>query len=157
MRPSHPPGTGTLRKFPIFVDMPATDLVRARRWYEGALGLSPALELGPGLLYESGGIPFLVHPSTVGGVGSSTASWIVDDLRAVMAELRGQGVRFEEYAIGSPGMTTANGVVPVPNGGSAAWFKDPDGNLLSINQLPYDLSLGDLVAAGRPASPSERV
>ncbi len=141
-----------LRSFPIFVDLPASDLPRARRWYEGTLGLSRAIQLGPGLLYESGGIPFLVYPSGAARAENTAASWIVDDLTAVMADLRARGVHFEEYVMPGAGFTAADGVAPVLDGGPAAWFRDSEGNLLSLNELPYDLSLEELAAAGRPAT-----
>jgi catechol 2,3-dioxygenase-like lactoylglutathione lyase family enzyme len=144
------PAAGLLAPLPIFVNLPATDIARARRWYEDALGLPRAMELGAGLLFETGGAPFLVHPSTVASGEGTAASWVVGDVDLAMASLRARGVRFEAYAIGGAPVDIASGFAPMVDGGSAAWFRDSEGNLLSIHQLPFDLSLADL-ATGRRA------
>ena len=131
-----------LGAYPLYVDLPAEDLARARAWYEAKLGLSPITELGPGLLYESGGVPFHLYETTAAGSARNTAaSWIVDDIGRVMAELRSRGVRFEDYAMGESGPTTVNGVVQHANGGATAWFKDSEGNVLSLNELGPGISL----------------
>lgn len=142
-----------LGSFPIFVSLPASDLGRARRWYEGMLGLSPGIQLGPELLYESGGIPFLVYTSGAARTENIAGSWVVEDLTAVMTDLRAQGIQFEEYAMASAGSATVHGVAPALACGPAAWFRDSEGNVLRLQELPYDLSLEDLAAAGRPDRP----
>jgi hypothetical protein len=58
-----------------------------------------------------------------------------------MAELRARGVRFEEYAMGNAGPTTIDGVAHSADGAVSAWFKDGEGNILSLNQLPPDMTL----------------
>ena len=58
-----------------------------------------------------------------------------------MRELRAKGVTFEDYAIGDQGPTTENGVARVPNGGAAAWFKDSEGNILALTELPPGMEL----------------
>ena len=57
--------------------------------------------------------------------------WHVDDIDAAMTELRVRGVAFEEYPWLPPG---SNGVMTFPGGAKVAWFKDPDGNVLSLDQ-----------------------
>ena len=134
-----------LGDFPIYVDLPAADLARARAWYERVLGLQPLTELGTGLLYVSGGVPFLLYETTAAGSAMNTAaSWIVDDLERIMAELRALGIEFQDYPIGDSGPSTVDGVARLSNGGRAAWFKDSEGNLLGINQLPAGAQLADL-------------
>jgi len=66
------------------------------------------------------------------GAGKSratVAAFVVGDLDAVVASLRERSVVFEEYDL--PGLKTENGIAAV---GSvrAAWFKDPDGNILAV-------------------------
>ena len=135
-----------LSGFPVYVDLPASDIARASRWYEDVLGLIPVMRFGPGLLYSSGGVPFLIYPTAAAGTAKNTAaSWIVDDIGLVMAGLRACGVVFEEYAMGDQGPTTVNGVAPGPDGALAAWFKDSEGNVLSINQLPHGMSIDGLL------------
>jgi hypothetical protein len=58
---------------------------------------------------------------------------MIDDLNKVMAHLRSKGVKFEEYDIPEMGLKTVNGVAMIGNN-RGAWFKDPDGNILSLIQ-----------------------
>jgi hypothetical protein len=58
---------------------------------------------------------------------------MVDDLNKVMAHLRSKGVKFEEYNIPEMGLKTVNGVATIGKD-RGAWFKDPDGNILSVFQ-----------------------
>ena len=57
----------------------------------------------------------------------------MNDAEAAMADLRAKGVAFEEYDL--PGLKTVNGMAEL-GGLKAAWFKDPEGNILSVVQLP---------------------
>jgi hypothetical protein len=67
-------------------------------------------------------------------------AWEVDNIGAVVAELVGRGVVFEDYDL--PGLKTANGIAEVEGnypsrggvGERAAWFRDSEGNLLGIGQ-----------------------
>jgi hypothetical protein len=67
-------------------------------------------------------------------------AWEVDDLDAVVAQLRSRGVVFQEYD--EPGLTTHNGIAEIlgnyPSKGGrgerAAWFRDSEGNLLAIGE-----------------------
>jgi catechol 2,3-dioxygenase-like lactoylglutathione lyase family enzyme len=57
--------------------------------------------------------------------------WEVADIEAAVTELGAKGVRFEKF----PGLPQAeNGIWEAPGGARVAWFKDPDGNLLSVAQ-----------------------
>jgi catechol 2,3-dioxygenase-like lactoylglutathione lyase family enzyme len=56
----------------------------------------------------------------------------VKDIAATVAKLRGAGIELERY----PGMKQDGaGIWTAPNGNRVAWFKDPDGNTLSVSQL----------------------
>ena len=83
------------------------------------------------ILYRSGNSAVLVYRSQYAGTNQATAaSWAVgDDLDAVVEELRSKGVSFEHYDL--PG-ATREGDVHVMGDLRAAWFKDPDGNILNI-------------------------
>jgi catechol 2,3-dioxygenase-like lactoylglutathione lyase family enzyme len=125
-----------LDAFPLYVDLPASDLARAKAWYELKLGFTPLMEAPFGLLYRSGGIFFRIYRTDAAGSARNTAaSWIVDDVVAAVAELRTRGVRLEEYAMGNAGPTTIDGVARSADGAVSAWFKDSEGNILSLNQL----------------------
>ena len=107
------------------------DLARAKAFYADTLGLKIGEERPTGVLFECGHGTYIdVYPSPSAGTARSTvAGFRVDDLDATMADLRGRGVRFEEYD--SPGLKTVEGVAQL-GPYRVCWFKDPDGNILSI-------------------------
>jgi predicted enzyme related to lactoylglutathione lyase len=133
----------SLKDAPLYASLPASDLDRAKRWYEEKLGLTPTMDLGVGgLLYRTGGSNFIVYPTPAAGTGKQTvAGFVVTDLQATMDELRGRGVKFEEYDMGEQGPTTKNGIARDPDGGSAAWFIDSEGNILALTELPPGMSM----------------
>nr|WP_202485431.1 VOC family protein [Streptomyces sp. SID4985] len=122
--------------------MPAQDLERARRFYAEKLGLEPVDERPGGLLYRCGGTDFVVFQSTGSSPGTFTQmGFQVDDLAAVVAELRSKGVVFED--VDSPGFRTRDGIAEIegnyPSKGArgerGAWFRDSEGNLLGVGEL----------------------
>lgn len=122
-----------LKDFDIGATIPASDLGRARRFYEEKLGLTPDSEDEAGLRYRSGSSRFDLYPSAYAGTAQHTiAGWYVDDVRAAIAELRERGVVFEEYDL--PGVKTVDRIADL-GGELAAWFKDSEGNILSVAQL----------------------
>jgi len=114
--------------------IPATDLDRARVWYADKLGLHPDQEVPGALRYRvgaSGG--FLLFSAGAAGTSEhQVAAWVVADLETEVAELRCRGVAFEEY--NRPGIRTVDGIATTP-AGKAAWFKDGEGNILTLTQL----------------------
>jgi catechol 2,3-dioxygenase-like lactoylglutathione lyase family enzyme len=121
--------------------LPAQDLERARRFYADVLGLEPVDERPGGLLYRCGGTEFVVFRSTGASPGTFTQmGFEVDDLEAVVAELRRRGVVFED--VDAPGFRTRDGIAEIeghyPSKGArgerAAWFRDSEGNLLGIGE-----------------------
>lgn len=112
--------------------IPAQDLDRARAFYEEKLGLKPTEERSDGLQYECGDGRFVLFESTGQASGTHTQlGWDVDDLNAVVDQLRKNGVVFEEYDM--PGFRTVDGIAEV-EGERGAWFKDSEGNLLALGQ-----------------------
>jgi catechol 2,3-dioxygenase-like lactoylglutathione lyase family enzyme len=121
--------------------LPAQDLERARRFYADKLGLEPVEERPGGLRYRCGSGQFVLFESAGAPSGTHTQmAWEVDDIEAVVEELRRRGVVFEEVDV--PGLRTVNGIAEVegnyPSAGGigerAAWFRDSEGNLLGIGQ-----------------------
>ncbi len=120
---------------PMTLTIPAADLERARGWYYDKLGLTPVHEVpGEALAYRttSGQSLLLFSSDEAGGVEHQLAAWRVDDIDAEVKDLRRRGVRFEEYD--QPDLRTVNGIAVTPVG-RAAWFKDCEGNMLTISQL----------------------
>lgn len=104
----------------------------ARHFYERTLGLQFVEETPFALVFQANGTTLRIQkvreacppPYTVLG-------WNVDNIQATLAELRIKGVRFERY---EPLPQDDLGVWTTPEGARVAWFKDPDGNVLSITQ-----------------------
>jgi catechol 2,3-dioxygenase-like lactoylglutathione lyase family enzyme len=103
----------------------------ARKFYEGALGLVPRDSDEPSVVrYKSGNSTLLVSQSQYAGTNRATAAtWVVDDVENVVRDLKAKGVAFEHYNM--PG-GERQGDVHVFGKHKIAWFKDPDGNILSV-------------------------
>lgn len=113
------------------------DVDKARGFYRDTLGLTLVSEDLPfALVFDANGIMLRVSisknrvntPGTVLG-------WDVPDIGATMSELASAGVRFERYAFLEQDEA---GVWISPTGAKVAWFKDPDGNLLSLTEFGGD-------------------
>jgi catechol 2,3-dioxygenase-like lactoylglutathione lyase family enzyme len=108
------------------------DLAVAKKFYEGTLGLKPVEGQEPEVVtYKSGNSMVQVYRSQFAGTNQATAlTWAAgNDVPALVRTLKDKGVKFEHYDI--PGLTR-EGDVHVGRNMKAAWFKDPDGNILSI-------------------------
>lgn len=115
--------------------IPAKDLARARRFYEDVLGFKPDIEDPNGVSYRSGNGRFNVYPTEFAGTAQHTLiGWHTDDIEKAVDELVSKGVAFEQYDMGEFS-TDAKGIADMGTE-KAAWFKDPDGNILSIWQVP---------------------
>jgi catechol 2,3-dioxygenase-like lactoylglutathione lyase family enzyme len=110
------------------------DLARAKKFYEGTLGFKPTGNQDPEMqLYQSGNSKLMVYRSQYAGTNQATAAtWgLGNDLDEFVQALKAKGVTFEHYD-NMPG-TTIKGDVHVFGTFKAAWFKDPDGNILHVN------------------------
>jgi len=124
-----------LQDSPMFAYLPATDVTRARRFYEQTLGFKPGPEIAGGVTYEfaKGTAAFLYPTPNAGSSQASQAFWQVPDIEREVAELRSRGVKMERYG-DMPGTSTdAQGIV-TGGGARAAWFKDTEGNILAVIQ-----------------------
>ena len=103
----------------------------ARKFYEGTLGLKPTRGDEPGVQgYKSGNASVLVYQSQFAGTNKATAvTWAVQDLEGSIEDLKAKGVRFEHYDLAG---VTRKGDVHGTGKTKAAWFKDPDGNILAL-------------------------
>lgn len=108
----------------------------ARNFYEGKLGLKPAPTREEGVLaFQSGSSMVIVYPSKYAGTNKATAAtWFVEgDLGKAVEELKAKGVAFEHYDMPN---VTRQGDLHVMGESKAAWFKDPDGNILALVNAP---------------------
>jgi catechol 2,3-dioxygenase-like lactoylglutathione lyase family enzyme len=114
--------------------LPVKDLERARKFYGETLGFSALQDGQGGILFQGGqGTAFFVYASEFAGTNKATAMAVnVVDFEATVADLRAKGITFIDYD--QPEFKTENGVAMTPEG-AAAWFPDPDGNILSVTSM----------------------
>ena len=122
-----------LANFPAMATLPTADLARARAFYEG-LGFPVAREGDEltGLVFEAGSTQFLVFPTPHAGTNRATAMAFLiseDGFADEIAGLRGKGVKLMTFE--APTGTWVDGVL-TDGATRAAWFEDPDGNVLSV-------------------------
>ncbi len=114
--------------------LPVADLDRARAFWSDTLGFEVVRE-EPGfalLLEGPASTRFTVFRSMAEGRGGHTqCAFAVDDIDAEVADLVARGVTLEEYDY--PSLKTVDGIARTP-AGRAAWFQDPDGNLVGLIQ-----------------------
>ena len=107
------------------------DLARARSFYEGTLGFSGTDGPG-GVMYTASGTEFLVYPSSFAGTNKATGisfQIAADAFDAEVEALRSAGIEFQTFDV--PEGEWDDGVL-TGMGMKAAWFADPDGNVLNI-------------------------
>lgn len=112
--------------------VPATDLDRARKFYEGTLGLRVESENPFACVFRSG--PVMLRVTKVDGLRPqpfTVLGWSVVDIEATARWLREQGVESIRYdGMGQDEL----GIWSTPDGSKVLWFADPDGNTLSVTQ-----------------------
>ena len=114
--------------------LPVTDYEKAKKFYRDALGLKLTdenMDMHAATFEAGKGTRIDIFESDSPKSNDTAASFIVDDLMGTMNELRAKGVKFEEYD--TPPIKTVNGVCTI-EGMSCAWFKDPSGNILCLNE-----------------------
>src|SRR5690349_20661455 len=107
----------------VYATIPATDIDRAKRWYEEKLGLKPARENPAGIAYELGGGTgfFLYQTANAGKAANTLMSFQAEDIVADVRALKQRGVAFEEYDM--PGLKTVDSIATLGDL-RGAWFKD---------------------------------
>ena len=118
----------------VFTTIAVKDLNAGKQFYGGTLGLRQTDENQGGVTYQSGnGLLFIYQSQTAGTNQATYAAWEVNDINAAVEELRGKGISFEHYD--DLPDTTLEGDIHSMGPMKAAWFKDPDGNILSVGQM----------------------
>jgi catechol 2,3-dioxygenase-like lactoylglutathione lyase family enzyme len=121
-----------LASVPIVSFVATAEPAKARAFYEGVLGLRFVKEDGHALVFEAAGRTLRitkvkeVHPQPFTVLG-----WEVSNVHDTVAELTKRGVQFERYGFFEQ---DALGIWAAPSGDKIAWFKDRDGNTLSVSQ-----------------------
>ncbi|HEV1286576.1 MAG TPA: VOC family protein [Bryobacteraceae bacterium] len=108
-----------------------TNADRARAFYRDKLGLRLVSEDNFALVFDSGGAPLRVSlAQEVIPAKYTVLGWDVKDLRAAVLNLKKAGIACEIFGFFKQDDL---GIWTAPNGDQVAWFKDPDGNLLSVS------------------------
>ena len=107
-----------------------TDLDQAKRFYQEQVGLTLLEETPYACRFGAGSGSQLSVRRGQPNVGQTVAHFEVDDIEAVVRDLASRGVAFDEYETPK----TVNFIAQV-GPARGAWFKDPDGNVLSLTQF----------------------
>jgi catechol 2,3-dioxygenase-like lactoylglutathione lyase family enzyme len=118
----------------IVAFIPTTDFARARAFYVGVLELHEVGQDAFALTVAAGGTNIrIARVETLTPAPFTILGWEVTDVAREALHLGSRGVVFERY----PWFTQdALGIWTTPDGAQVAWFKDPDGNVLSISAPP---------------------
>jgi catechol 2,3-dioxygenase-like lactoylglutathione lyase family enzyme len=118
---------------PIIAFIPVMNVAGARDFYEKTLGLRLAAdELPFALVFDVNGIMLRVTPVAFHVPAQQTIlGWQVSDIAAAVSALTSAGVQMQRYDFPQ----NEQGIWTAPNGVKVAWFKDPDGNVLSVTQF----------------------
>jgi catechol 2,3-dioxygenase-like lactoylglutathione lyase family enzyme len=126
-----------LADHPCYTILLSKDLDASRTFYHDVLGLEILREdLGPGveerIVFKTANGRLILSRSTVGTSDTQTQmAWMVPDIQAALADLRARGVRIEEHE--APDPVTVEGIADLGYSW-AAWFIDPDSNVLAVVQ-----------------------
>jgi catechol 2,3-dioxygenase-like lactoylglutathione lyase family enzyme len=117
----------------IVAFVPTRDAAKARAFYEGVLGLRFVKDDGFAMVLEANGI--MIRVAKVGNdfvpAQFTILGWQVSGIEDVVRSLREKGVQFEIFGFFKQDEL---GIWIAPTGDKVAWFKDPDGNILSVSQ-----------------------
>ena len=123
-----------MRKFDVVAFVATAKPAAARRFYRETLGLQLLSDDQFALAFDCHGTMLRVQIVEKVAVGGYTAlGWSVPDIVKVVNMLAKKGVTFERYQWMAQ---DEHGVWDAPSGARVAWFKDPDGNTLSLTEMP---------------------
>lgn len=115
----------------IVAFVPTKDAEKARAFYEGVLGLRFVKDDGFALVLDANGIMVRVAKAQFTPAPFTILGWQVADIESMVKGLQEKGVKFERFGFFEQDEL---GIWTAPTGDKVAWFKDPDGNVLSLSQ-----------------------
>lgn len=125
-------GATDLGSIDIIAFVPTSDASGARAFYEGVLGLRFVKDDGFALVFDANGIMIRIAKAPEFKPAQFTIlGWRVTDIESIVADLEKKGVHFERFGFFEQDKL---GIWTAPTGDKVAWFKDPDGNILSVSQ-----------------------
>jgi predicted enzyme related to lactoylglutathione lyase len=127
-----------LANAPVMAILPAVDIKRAKKFYGEKLGLrSPDMPVPEdGAAFVSGDGTMLYMYEREGGTKAdhTVGGWLVEDIEDAVEKLRERGVVFERYDL--PGLKTDERGIAESGGAKSAWFRDTEGNILALTEMP---------------------
>jgi catechol 2,3-dioxygenase-like lactoylglutathione lyase family enzyme len=121
-----------LRTHNIVAFVPTTDFGRARAFYEGKLGLEFKYDDGFALVLDANGIMLrIAKVPDFAPARFTILGWEVNGIDETIGKLGEKGIEFEQFGLPNQ---DESGVWTAPGGDKVAWFKDPDGNILSLSE-----------------------
>ena len=129
------PSPSGLSNYNIIAFVSIIDVERAKEFYRDTLGLRLVSEEPPfALVFEAHGIMLrLGMAKELPPPRGTVLGWQVPEIIAAVKDLERAGVRFERYdSVRQDDL----GIWTTPSGAKVAWFKDPDGNILSLSEHP---------------------
>jgi catechol 2,3-dioxygenase-like lactoylglutathione lyase family enzyme len=119
--------------YKIMAFVATRDPARARSFYKDTLGLRIVSEDGFALVFDANGVMLRVTTVHELALAKYTVlGWEVPDIAAAARDLESAGVKLEHYGLKDQ---EERGIWTAPGGAKVAWFKDPDGNVLSVTQF----------------------
>lgn len=116
----------------IVAFVPIQDAEKARAFYEGVLGLRFVKDDGFALVFDANGIMIrAARMKEFTPAQFTVLGWQVSKIEEVARGLAKHGVKFEIFGFFKQ---DALGIWTAPTGDKVAWFKDPDGNILSVSE-----------------------
>jgi catechol 2,3-dioxygenase-like lactoylglutathione lyase family enzyme len=115
----------------IVAFVPTKDAEKAKAFYVDVLGLRFVKDDGFALVLDANGIMIRVAKAQFTPAPFTILGWQVTDIEKMVAGLQGKGVHFERFGFFEQDEL---GIWTAPGGDKVAWFKDPDGNVLSVSQ-----------------------
>ena len=121
-----------IERSPMFF-LATADAARSRTFYQSVLGLRLIVDDPFALVFDANGVMVRIQKvDAVAPAAYTTLGWKVRDIDATVRHLGAMGVQFERF----PGLNQDDlGVWRSPSGGRIAWFKDPEGHILSLTQF----------------------
>ncbi len=123
-----------LSSAPVIPTLPVVDLERAKKIYQEKLGLKPVpVSERDAAIFECGeGTQLFLYQRAPTKADNTAAAFLVQDIEGTVRGLKNKGIKFEEYDF--PGLKTINSIA-TRGSTKAAWFKDTEGNILSVTQF----------------------
>ena len=119
-----------LGKYKLITFLLTRDKNKARAFYENTLGLRFVKDDGFALIFDANGIMLRIgEMKEFTPQQGTTLGWETDDIKATVRGLTERGAHFERFGMAQDDL----GIWTAPGGDQVAWFKDPDGNVLSVS------------------------